>query len=149
MGATSTKLLISKSTDLPSNILLPNLLNSGQESYSQKILYRGLPNQCFRCFGFGHLAKYCPKFKEDINKHTPSTTIVPYQNRVEGWTTLEHKKTPPRVSLNKPTQVPINNMQEFPPLQNTYNALQIEEESSQEVNNVDHSSFHLPQQRPS
>ena len=145
LGAASAKLLISKSTRLPSNILLPNLLDPLQAPYSQKILYRGLPNQCFRCFGFGHLAKYCPKFKEDINKHTPSTTIVPYQNRAEGWTTVEHKKTPPRVSLNKPTQVPINNMQEFPPLQNTYNALQMEEESLEELNNGGHLSFHPPQ----
>ena len=37
-------------------------------------------------------------------------------------------------------------MQEFPHLQNRYNALQIEDESSQEVDNLDHSSFHLPQQ---
>ena len=36
MGVVSTKLLISKSTILPSNILLPNLLDSRQESYSQK-----------------------------------------------------------------------------------------------------------------
>ena len=71
-GAASAKLLISKSTRFPSNILFPNLLDPLQAPYSQKILYRGLPNQCFRCFGFGHLTKYCPKFKEEINKHTPS-----------------------------------------------------------------------------
>ena len=145
LGAASAKLLISKSTRLPSNILLPNLLDPLQAPYSQKILYRGLPNQCFRCFGFGHLAKYCPKFKEDINKHTPSSAIVPYQNKSEGWTTVEHKKTPPRVSLNKLTQVPINNMQEFPPLQNTYNALQMEDESLEELKKGAHLSFHPPQ----
>ena len=34
MGVVSTKLLTSKSTVLPSNILLPNLIDSSQESYS-------------------------------------------------------------------------------------------------------------------
>ena len=61
---------------------------------------------------------------------------------------MEHKKTPkthPRISLNKLTQVPINNMQDFPPLQNTYNALQMEEESLEELNNGGHLSFHPPQ----
>ena len=145
LGAASAKLLISKSTKLPSNILLPNLLDPLQAPYSQKILYRGLPNQCFRCFGFGHLAKYCPKFKEEINKHTTTSAIVPYQNKSEGWTTVKHKKTPAHVSLNKLAQVPINNMQEFPPLQNTYNALQMEDESLEELKNGGHLSFHPPQ----
>ena len=134
MGAISTKLLISKSTILPANILLPNLLDSRQESYSQRILYRGLPNQCFRCFGFGHLAKNCPKFNKDTDKHVPNTTIVPAQVRSEGWTEVGHRKVSSQLSYDKRHQVSINNLKEFPPLQNRYSTLQVEEDRSHEVN---------------
>ena len=94
LGVASAKLVISKSTSLPSNILFPNLLDYLQAPYSQKILYRGLFNQCFRCFGFVHLAKYCLKFNDDIDKHIPNTTIVPYKNRADGvgphWSIRRH-----------------------------------------------------------
>ena len=145
MGATSTKLLISKSTNLPSNILLPNLLDSRQESYSQRILYRGLPNQCFRCFGFGHLAKNCPKFNKDTDKHVPNTTIVPAQVRSEGWTEVGHRKVSSQVSYDKRHQVSINNLKEFPPLQNRYSTLQVEEDRSHEVNISGQSLTHFSQ----
>ena len=89
LGAVSVKLLLSR---LPSNILLPNLLDSMQASFSQKILYRGLPNQCFCCFGFGHLVEYCLKLTDDTDKHISSTTIVPYQNKFDGWTMVGNNR---------------------------------------------------------
>ena len=146
MGAAYAKLLISKSAILPSNILLPNLLDPRQASYSQKILYRGLLNQCFCCFGFGHLAKNCLKLTKDNDKHIPNMTIiVPYQDRSYGWIEVGHKKTSSHVSPNKPQHVTINTLKEFPPLQNRYTALHVEEDCSHKLNTLDQSSSYLPQ----
>ena len=39
LGAISAKILVSRATVLPSHILLPNLLDSTQSPYSQKIMY--------------------------------------------------------------------------------------------------------------
>ena len=91
LGAMSAKILVSKATVLPSHILLPNLLDSKQSSYSQKIMYRGLPNQCFRCFGFGHLAKHCPKFQNA--SHILDAAIIPYKASSEEWTIVGNRKT--------------------------------------------------------
>ena len=122
LGAMSAKILVSKATVLPSHILLPNLLDSTQSPYSQKIMYRGLPNQCFRCFGFGHLAKHCPKFQNASHIVEPSTTIIPYKASSEGWTIVGNRKTS---RPSKIQQVQPNNLQEFPPLHNKYTTLQV------------------------
>ena len=107
MGAASAKKLISKSVVLPSNILLPN---TSQEFFSQKILYRGLPNQCFCCFRFGHLAKNCPKITKNTDKYVPITNIMSSQDRSDGWTEVGRRKTPSQVSHNKPHHVFSNNL---------------------------------------
>ena len=123
LGAISAKILVSKTTILPSHILLPNLLDSTQSPYSQKIMYRGLPNQCFRCFGFGHLAKHCPKFQNASCIVEPSTAIIPYKASSEGWTIVENRKTSRQ---SKVQQLQPNNLQEFPPLHNKYTTLQVD-----------------------
>ena len=105
LGALSAKLMISKDTVLPSHILLPNLLNSRQPSYSQKIMYRGLPNQCFRCLGFGHLAKHCPKFTNASQIMEPSTTFIPYKAAFEGWNIVGNRKTSLNALPSKTQQV--------------------------------------------
>ena len=147
MGAASAKILISKTVVLPSTILLPNLLDPSEESFSQKVLYKGLPNQCFRCFGFGHLAKNCPKITKDIDKHVPSTNIMSSQDRSQGWIEVGHRKTSSQVNHDKPHYVASNSLKEFPPLQNRYSTLYVEQDRPNEVNVLDHSSSHLPQQR--
>ena len=143
MGVASTKLLVSNSTIWPSNILLPNSVDYRKESYSQKILYKYLPNQCFCCFGFGHLAKNGPKFNKDTNKHVPNKT----EDRFDGWTEVGQRKTASHVCLDKPHHVSINSLNEFPPLQNRYSTLHEEDDRSHEVNTLDHPSSYPSQQR--
>ena len=147
MGAASAKILISKTAVLPSTVLLPNLLDPSQEFFSQKVLYKGLPNQCFRCFGFGHLAKNCPKITKGIDKHVPSTNIMSSQDRSQGWIEVGHRKTSSQVNHDKPHYVASNSLKEFPLLQNRYSTLYVEQDYPKEVNVVDHSSSYLPQQR--
>ena len=128
LGMMSAKILVSKATVLSSHILLPNLLDSMQSPYSQKFMYRGLPNQCFRCFGFGHLAKHCPKFQNASHIVESSTAIIPYKASSEGWTIVGNRKT----SLpTKTQQVQHNNLKEFPPFQNKYTTLQVDDEDPQ------------------
>ena len=57
------------------------------------------------------------------------------------------RKTPSQVSHDKPHHVSSNNLKEFPPLQNRYSALYIEQDRLHEVNALDHSSSYIPQQR--
>ena len=132
VGAVSAKLLISKDTVLPSHILLPNLLDSRKPSYSHKVMYRGLPNQCFRCLGFGHLAKHCPKFTNVSQIVEPATAIIPYKDSTEGWIIVGNRKTSLNVLTSKTQQVQPNYLQEFPPLKNNYTILQQEDEVPQE-----------------
>ena len=123
---------MSKASVLSSHILLPNLLDSTQPLYSQKIMYRGLPYQCFRCFGFGHLAKHCPKINNASHIVESSTAIIPYKASSEGWTIVGNRKTSLNALSSKTRQVQSNNLQEFPPLQNKYSILQQEDEVPQE-----------------
>ena len=83
LGAISAKILISKAMVLPSHILLPNLLDSTQSLYSKKIMYRGLPNQHFRCFGYQNASHIVE----------PSTTIIPFKASFEEWTIVGNRKT--------------------------------------------------------
>ena len=97
---------MSKASVLSSHILLPNLLDSTQPLYSQKIMYRGLPNQCFWCFKFGHLAKHCPKvFTSASHIVEASTTIVPFKASFEGWTIVGNRKTSLNALSSKTQQV--------------------------------------------
>ena len=128
LGAISAKILVSRATILSSHILLPNLLDSTQSPYSQKIMYRGLPNQCFRCFGFGHLAKHCPKFQNGSHILEPSMAIIPYKASSEEWTIVGNRKTS---RPSKIKQVQANNLQEFPPLHNKYTTLQVDGDDPQ------------------
>mgnify|MGYP002775447849 CR=1 FL=1 len=116
---------------MPSHILLPNLLDSTQPSYSQKVMYRGLSNQCFWCLGFGHLAKHCPKFTNASQIVEPSTTIIPYNAASEAWTIVGNRKTSLNSLPSKTQQVKPNYLQEFPPLKNNYTILQQEDEVPQ------------------
>ena len=128
LGAISAKILVSRATILSSHILLPNLLDSTQSPYSQKIMYRGLPNQCFRCFGFGHLAKHCPKFQNASHILEPSTAIIRYKASFEEWTIVGNRKTSQQSKIK---QVQPNNLQEFPPLHNKYTTLQVDGDDPQ------------------
>ena len=93
------------------------------------------------------MAKNCPKFNKDTDEHVPNTTIVLYKDRSDGWTEVGHKKTSSHVSHDKPHHVSINNLKEFPPLQNRYSTLHVEEDRSNELNTSDQPSSHLSQQR--
>ena len=92
-GVMPAKIMVSMAKVFLSHILLPNLLDSMQSPYSQKIMYRGLPNQSFRCFGFGHLTKHCPKFHNASHIVESSTTIIPYKASSNGWSIIGNKKT--------------------------------------------------------
>ena len=61
---------------------------------------------------------------------------------------MGRKNTYSQVYQDKPHHVSINNLKEFPSLQKKYSALHVEQDGSPvEVNDLDHSSSHLPQQR--
>ena len=55
-GAPSVKLLSQNDVVLPNWICLPKLLDNMFQKI-QKMIYFGLPNQCFSCKKIGHLAK--------------------------------------------------------------------------------------------
>ena len=95
-------------------------------------MYGGLPNQCFRCLGFGHLAKHCPKFTNASQIMEPSTTFIPYKAAFEGWNIVGNRKTSLNALPSKTQQVKPNYLQEFPPLKNNYTILQQEDEVPQE-----------------
>ena len=62
-GAPSLRILAPRNSELPSYVLLPNL-QEDKEPLSQKIMYQGLPEQCFICRNFGHLGKECPRRRD-------------------------------------------------------------------------------------
>ena len=54
------RILAPRNRVLPSSVLLPNL-QKNKESLSRRIMYQGLPDQCFICRHFGHLGRDCPR----------------------------------------------------------------------------------------
>ena len=84
---------------------------------------------------------------KDTDNHVSNTTVVPNQDRSDGWIEVRHKKTYLHVTQDKPPHVSINNLKEFPPLKNRYRTLHVEEDHSHEVNTSDQPSSHLSQQR--
>ena len=71
-GTPAVKILAPRNSVLPSSVLLPNL-QKNKEPLPQKILYQGLPDQCFICRHFGHLGKDCPRKRfrsEEASKST-------------------------------------------------------------------------------
>ena len=69
------------------------------------------------------------------------------QDRSDGWIEVGCRKTPSQVYHDKPHHVASSSLKEFPPLQNRYSTLYVEQDRPNEVNVLDHSSPHLPQQR--
>ena len=92
-GAPSVKLLCKKDAVLPNWIRLPKLQGNMFQKI-QKVLYFGLPNQCFSCIKIGHLVKDCltaqGKHIADMNKQNNSvvTSLLPHETQqVKGFDT--------------------------------------------------------------
>ena len=92
-GAPSVKLLCKKDAVLPNWIRLPKLQGNMFQKI-QKVLYFGLPNQCFSCKKIGHLAKDCltthGKPIAAMNKQNNSvvTSLLPHETQqVKGFDT--------------------------------------------------------------
>ena len=64
-GAPSIKVLASSTMRMPKVMQLP-LLGGG--FHNQRVEYTGLPNQCYICRNFGHIANSCPKKQNDKRK---------------------------------------------------------------------------------
>ena len=60
-GIPAVKILVTLTTKFPKGLLIPLM---GGEILTQRVEFTGLPNQCFICRGFGHLAKTCPRRKD-------------------------------------------------------------------------------------
>ena len=80
-GAPSVKLLCRKGEKLPQWIRLPKLDGNAFQKL-QKVVYYGLPNQCYRCREIGHIAKACP-----LEQDTTSSGEVLVQKSLQ-WQTV-------------------------------------------------------------
>ena len=96
-GAPSLRILAPRNSELPSYVLLPNL-QEHKEPLSQKIMYQGLPEQCFICRNFGHLGKECPRRRDRSEEVLKSTSKVGKSD----WTPVatKHSFKQPSSSVN-------------------------------------------------
>ena len=96
-GAPSLRILAPRNSELPSYVLLPNL-QEHKEPLSQKIMYQGLPDQCFICRNFGHLGKECPRRRDRSEEVLKSTSKVGKSD----WTPVatKHSFKQPSSSVN-------------------------------------------------
>ena len=87
-GAPAVRILAPRNNVLPSSVLLPNL-QENKEPLHQRIVYQGLPDQCFICRHFGHLGKDCPRKRYRSEEAPKSTAKVGRSD----WTPVTPKHT--------------------------------------------------------
>ena len=64
-------------------------MQENKEPLPQRIVYQGLPDQCFICRHFGHLGKDCPRKRYRSEEAPKPTTKV----RRSDWTPVATKHT--------------------------------------------------------
>ena len=87
-GAPVVRILALKHSVLPSLVLLLHV-QENKEPVPQRIIYQGLPDQCFICRHFGHLGKDCPQKRYRSKEASKSTSKVGRSD----WTPIARKHT--------------------------------------------------------
>ena len=82
------RILALKHSVLPSLVLLLHV-QENKEPVPQRIIYQGLPDQCFICRHFGHLGKDCPQKRYRSKEASKSTSKVGRSD----WTPIARKHT--------------------------------------------------------
>ena len=122
-GAPTVRILAPRNNALPSSVLLPNL-QENKEPLPQRIVYQGLPDQCFICRHFGHLGKDCP-WKCYRSEEAPKSTAKVGRS---DWTPVAAKHT------FKQFNSPVNSIVLFDG--NPYNTLNNDEDRNISSQNI-------------
>ena len=72
-GFPSARILVGSLENLPTKIMLPN---EEGDFIEQKVVFAGLPGQCFYCRQMGHLAKSCPRRNVKLGEKNVVVSIV-------------------------------------------------------------------------
>ena len=83
MNLPIVRVLGSRDSILPSFIKLP-ALSENTSGRIQKVVYSGLPNQCFSCGVVGHLANECKVKNESVQNKKPTTQEDSWVNVTRG-----------------------------------------------------------------
>ena len=117
-GALSVKLLCRKGEKLPQWIRLPKLDGNAFQKL-QKVVYYGLPNQCYRCKEIGHIAKACP-----LEQDTTSSGEGLVQKSLQ-WQTVNRRQVFwGKKKMDLPDRIYDNPLQHFPLLNTVSQAVE-------------------------
>ena len=117
-GAPSVKLLCRKGDKLPQWIRLPKLDGNAFQKL-QKVVYHGLPNQCYRCREIGHIAKACP-----LEQDTTSSGEGLVQKSLQWQTVNRNQAFRGKKKIELPDRIYDNPLQHFPLLNTVSQAVE-------------------------
>ena len=117
-GAPSVKLLCRKGEKLSQWIRLPKLDGNAFQKL-QKVVYYGLPNQCYRCKEIGHIAKACP-----LEQDTTSSGEGLVQKSLQWQTVNRNRAFRGKKKIELPDRIYDNPLQHFPLLNTVLQAVE-------------------------